>query len=199
MRNTRQYEKHTHTTFVGTIARGTVTASMVVSIMFATLPAQAQCWTTETFFPQPKHCGCADIFAGSGSCTGSVEFVPSTDPVTRCVEVSSGSFSCTNGPSGKVGVQYACGDQGYDTGKVVLCALSITGLSAAFIAAVLATGGIAAVLALIFEAGTGGAAIAACTWCNLHTCGMYPGDPGTEVKEPRTANLGTSGCPRTSM
>jgi len=109
--------------------------------------------------------------------------------------VSGGTSDCDPGSQAHVGVQFDCGDRGYDTWNVVLCAASLTGVGVAFVAALLATGGLAAVLALIGEATTGTAAIAGCRWCKLHICGTYPGDPGTEITDYTSPTLYGEACP----
>jgi hypothetical protein len=147
-----------------------------------------QCQNTNSFYPQNTSCSCT---SGSGSCYSSKQIQYSLIEVQYCTNYDTGYYNCTNGGYTAIGVSYGCGDQGYDTWGVVVCASAYTGFAIADILVILGTGGIGAVLALI---GTGSGSIAACRWCKLHVCGPYPGDKGTVISNYTQVTVADS-CP----
>lgn len=154
------------------------------------------CWTSTPKWPVGTDCDCT---FGSGSCYASKKRQFSILAVGYdCRTTSQGAQDCDPGPITRVGVEFDCGNTGYNKGNVFLCAAYGVGMTGTAIAAVLATGGWAFLAAFLGEGATGGMAIHACQWCQIHYCSVGVNASGRWIEWNLNPKLSTIPCPSNS-
>jgi hypothetical protein len=177
-------------------------AVQICALFFSIPPAavgqtyDGSCWTsTPTQWPVATWCDCT---SGSGSCyTSKQRQFFTASPGYECTRTGQGSHSCDPGPLTTVGVEYDCGNKGYNTWNVMLCATYGLAMTGTTIAAILATGGLASLAAIVAEATTGGMTIYACRWCEIHYCGVVNVSQRREIQWHLNPSLSQIPCPPT--